>query len=228
MKNRSALNHSPSTRRRFPRFLPLALPAGLAAALLGASVALACHASQITGACGSNGTKISGVVTSSDPVSTTITLDLQYEVGSTWTTFGTTTATFGTPGGDDNEGGSSGTTASYSTPFTAHSGATGYRVIYDGKNSVVANQSPPAFFSFAGCSGPTAAAFSRLSVHVVGTQHVLRWYSAQHVLGYNVFAGQTRLNSRLVISTGHWYAFATNHATAGLRVVAVLVGGASH
>jgi len=42
-----------------------------------------------------------------------------------------------------------------------------------------------------------------------------------------VIVGQTRLNSRLVSSTGHWYAFATSHVTAGLHVVAVLSGVAS-
>lgn len=209
-----------ATRRRFPRFLPLALPAALIATLLGASVAFAWDVSNTSGACSSNGKSITGVVTSSISISTTITLDLQYKVGSTWTTYNTTTATF-------TSSNNNGKSAPYTMPFTSHTGATGYRIVYDAKNPKIINTNRPSTYTFSSCSGVTAAAFSRISVRVDAAQHVLRWYSAQRVLGYNVFAGHTRLNSQLITSSSHWYTFATNHSTTGARIVAVLAGGAS-
>lgn len=220
MNDQSLLSGTQPTRRRIPRLLPLSMPLGLIATLLGASVAFACHVPNISGACNQDGKAITGVVTSSDSVATAITLDLQYQVGSTWTTYGTTTATFSS---SDNNGKS----APYTMPFSLHSGATEYRIMYDGKNSKVSNQSPPAAFTVSSCSKPTAAAFSRLSIRVVGAQHVVRWYSARHVLGFNVFAGQRQLNHQLITSSSHWYTFATTHSTNGLHMVAVLPSGAS-
>ena len=221
IQDQSLLSGTRPTRRRVPRLFPLALPLGLIATVLGASVALACHVPPITGACAQDGRSISGVVSSSDGVATTITLDLQYQVGSTWTTAGTTTATFGSSNG------TAGISAPYTMPFATHSGATAYRILYDGKNAKVANQSPPAAFTVASCSKPTVAALSRVSIRVVGTQHIVRWYSARQVLGFNVFAGQLQLNHRLITSASHWYTFATTHSMAGVRMVAVLPSGMS-
>lgn len=225
IQDQALLSGTRPTRRRVPRLFPLALPLGLIATVLGASVALACHVPTITGACAQDGRSISGVVSSSDGVATTITLDLQYQVGSTWTTAGTTTATFGTSDGEGDA--TPGTSAPYTMPFATHSGATAYRILYDGKNAKVANQSPPAAFTVASCSKPTAAALSRVSIQVVGTQHIVRWYSARQVLGFNVFAGQRQLNHRLITSASHWYTFATTHSMAGVRMVAVLPSGVS-
>jgi len=72
------------------------------------------------------------------------------------------------------------------------------------------------------CSGnPTAATYGRLSVRTVHALHTLRWHAARHVLGFNVFAGSIRLDSRLITSNTAWYHFSTRHNLAGLRIVPV-------
>ncbi len=70
-------------------------------------------------------------------------------------------------------------------------------------------------------SGPTAAAYGRLSVRTVHALHTLRWHAALHVLGFQVFAGSMRLDSRLITSNTAWYHFSTRHSLAGLRIVPV-------
>ena len=71
-------------------------------------------------------------------------------------------------------------------------------------------------------SGPTAAAYGRLSVRTVHALHTLRWHAARHVFGFQVFAGSMRLDSRLITSHTAWYHFSTRHSLAGLRIVPVL------
>jgi len=70
-------------------------------------------------------------------------------------------------------------------------------------------------------SGPTAAAYGRLSVRTVHALHTLRWHAARHVLGFQVFASSMRLDSRLITSHTAWYHFSTRHSLAGLRIVPV-------
>jgi hypothetical protein len=77
------------------------------------------------------------------------------------------------------------------------------------------------------CSGPTAATYSRLSVHSAGGMHALRWFSTQHLAGFNVYSGSTRLNRSLVIGHGGTYAFSTRHTLSHLRLAAVQAGGSS-
>ncbi len=71
-------------------------------------------------------------------------------------------------------------------------------------------------------SGPTAAAYDRLSVRTIHSLHTLRWHAARHVLGFQVFAGSMRLDSQLITSNTAWYHFSTRHSLAGLRIVPVL------
>jgi len=71
-------------------------------------------------------------------------------------------------------------------------------------------------------SGPTTAAYGRLSVRTVHSLHTLRWHAARHVLGFQVFAGSMRLDSQLITSNTAWYHFSTRHSLAGLRIVPVL------
>ncbi len=75
------------------------------------------------------------------------------------------------------------------------------------------------------CSEPTVAAASRLSMVHHGRVSVVRWYSAQHVAGFNVFDGSRLLNHRLVTSQTHWYRFATNRTIHRLRLVPVGLSG---
>jgi hypothetical protein len=75
------------------------------------------------------------------------------------------------------------------------------------------------------CNSTTASAYSHMTVRTASSVHSLRWYSAQHVLGFNVYAGNTKLNRSLVTSTSRWFTFSTTHATNHLKLRAVLQNG---
>jgi hypothetical protein len=77
------------------------------------------------------------------------------------------------------------------------------------------------------CLSTTLSSYSRMSIKSANGVHTLRWFSAQHVLGFNVVAGGTKLNSKLVTSTSHWYTFATTHSTRHLHITAVFASGST-
>jgi hypothetical protein len=71
--------------------------------------------------------------------------------------------------------------------------------------------------------GPTAAAVAHLSIGRAAQHTTLRWYSAAHVLGFNVYAGTRRLNAHPVTSSSRWYTFTTagRYPGSSLRVAAI-------
>jgi hypothetical protein len=74
------------------------------------------------------------------------------------------------------------------------------------------------------CSAPTASVLSHTSVTRVGSSMTLRWTLAlrQGVIGFNVYAGHHKLNSRLIaLHTGAGYRFHT-HTVLGPYVLHVL------
>jgi hypothetical protein len=72
---------------------------------------------------------------------------------------------------------------------------------------------------------PTVALYSQLQIRLAGKVHTVRWHSSLHVLGFNVFSGKTRLNSRPVTSATYRYAFRTTHSVMNLRIVPLTLGG---
>ncbi len=74
---------------------------------------------------------------------------------------------------------------------------------------------------------PTAAFYSRLSVHATSRRSTLHWYSAGKVAGFNVYDGKTRLNQQLVVSRTRWYHFSTSRSLRHVRIIAVLPNGST-
>jgi alpha-glucosidase len=76
-----------------------------------------------------------------------------------------------------------------------------------------------------GLPASTVAPYSRLSLVRSHGASVVTWFSRQHVVGFNVYDGSRKLNTRLVTGHDGRYRFVTRLRIQHLRLVAVWPGG---
>jgi hypothetical protein len=74
---------------------------------------------------------------------------------------------------------------------------------------------------FINVTGGRPLSASLVTVHRIQGLNHIRWFSAAHVRGFNVFNGHTKLNHHLVTSATGWYTFSTRRRVNHLRLLAV-------
>jgi hypothetical protein len=203
--------------RKTRQLLPIM---ALAAAVIGpraiAPIAFAAGGdiTSITYQCVNNNTQVQGTFTITGPYTGDVVLMLTYKGGPGPYT----------PGGFSDTGNhatvsvdvASGQTLSYSYTLTYSSPPTNTHRV----EVVSPSDTTKTLVSF-DCGSPTAAAYAHLGIRTSQGQHIITWTAAQRVLGFNVYAGSTKLNRMPVTSKTNHFTFTTTHNVTNVHVQAI-------